>query len=175
MKQIAARMTTRRNSSIRGGLRIAVTLALVLTAAVVVPSAGGGDRQDVSYVGQLVNYNRPNDIRFSVERRGGENVRALFEARDIPLVCENDTGPDIDFPPRSFRFLGPRVFQGQHYERQPNGDFSYYEVKGRLRSGGRATGYLYYLDEPYDPRGTEERVECSTGGQLYIQWSAQRR
>ena len=41
MKQIAEPRTMRRSSSIGGGLRIAVTLVLVLTSVVVVPPASG--------------------------------------------------------------------------------------------------------------------------------------
>ncbi len=163
--------TSRRSWSISADLRIAVTLALVFTAVVGVPTAGGGDREPISYAGQLIGYPDRNDIRFDVERRAGKNLRASFEARNVQLVCEDDTFPFVDFPRLSFRFLGPRVFQGQYYERQPNGDYTYYEVKGRLLSRGRAAGYLYYRDEPFDPRGTEERNECSTDQN----WRAQRR
>lgn len=160
--------------SIRGAALIAVALVLVLALLLIGAPAGAGDRGEISYAGKLLGYPRPDDIRFDVERQADKNLRVSFEARNVQLVCEDDTFPYVDFPRLSFRFLGPRVFQGQRYERQPNGDWTYYEVKGRLRSNGRALGYLYYIEEPYDPPGTENRAECSTGGQLIAPWRAER-
>lgn len=174
MKNFPALAEMHSHLSVRRAAPIAAMLALLLAMLLIGPAAGGGPREQISYVGKLDGYKRFKDIRFTIERQGDRNLSASFKARDVPLVCDN-TFPDMDFPRVRFPFLGRRVFQGQHYERQPNGDFTYYEVKGRLLSGGRAAGYLYYLDRPFDPPGTEDRLACSTGGGLYIYWQARRR
>lgn len=143
----------------------------LLIAAFIPLTASAGSDRSRAYVG--IGYGQ-EIVRFEVRRQGRTNTSARFKAENAGLVCEDSTFPRIDFPPIKLPFLSPTVFQGQRYERKRNGDWSYYEVKGRLVGPRRAIGYLYYIEDPFDPPGTENRPECSTGGQLYHTWKARR-
>lgn len=156
------------------GLAVVLILALGCMGSSLAVAGTEQGTATSDYAGVLSGASRDKTIHFTVERRGGKNVRALFRATEVPLVCEDGTFPRIRQPVMKIRFLSRTVFQGQRYERDVDGDWSYYEVKGRLKGDGRAVGYLYYIEDPFDPPGTENEPECSTGGQLYAGWKAER-
>lgn len=149
---------------------------LVALAPVLPLTADAEGNRTESYTGVQIGSGEEN-VRFRVRQDSkGVNLTARFEATDVSLVCKGDhfTFPEIDVPAIKLPFLSPTVFQGQRYKRRRNEDWSYYEVKGRLLGSRRAIGYLYYIEDPFDPPGTEDEAECSTGGQLYQRWKAKR-
>jgi hypothetical protein len=131
-----------------------------------------------TYAGRLVGY--PADqIDIRVVGRPGRPATARFTANDVELVCETGQAstsfPRIDLPSIRVSFRNRDTFQGQRYRRSESGDWAYYEVKGRLGTQDRgAHGYLYFLQDPFDPPPQPNRADCSTGGQLYLTWTARR-
>lgn len=150
---------------------VAATSGL-LVALIPVAADANPDRSR-EYLGAVVG-DREKNVRFEIPRQGRKNAKVRFTAERVELVCEDNSFPEVDFPAIRLPLVNRTTFQGQRYRRRPNGDWSYYEVKGRLLGSRRAIGYLYYIDEPFDPPGSENRPECSTGGQLYLPWKAKR-
>jgi hypothetical protein len=150
-----------------------VAAASVLLVALI--PIGANAKPDLSrgYVGTLVGYGERN-VRFEVPHWSGTNAKVRFKAEGVELVCDDNSSREVDFSAIRLPLVSRTVFQGQRYRRRPNGDWSYYEVKGRLLGPRRAIGYLYYVEDPFDPPGSENRPECSTGGQLYLTWKARR-
>jgi hypothetical protein len=153
--------------------RLVLMLLVVLVLGVALEATASADGRAIHYRGSLLGY-RGSSIDLKVTRSDGHNVRARFQAEGVELVCDDGSFPATDMLPRRFDFVASDVFEGQRYASSASGDWSYYEVKGRLLGARRASGYLYFIDDPYDPPGTENRPECSTGGQLYLYWTAKR-
>lgn len=161
----------RRRRAVMFGL-VGSTLAVVC----VLPFTGRAKTAAFEYTGVQIGSGKEN-VEFRVTRSArGANLRVRFDASDVSLVCKGDQFrfPEVDVPAISLPFRDTSVFQGQRYKREGNGDWTYYEVKGRLLGHRRAIGYLYYIEDPFDPPRAEDRSECSTGGQLYQGWKARR-
>lgn len=155
------------------GVTKAVIAALLASAAVVPLAATATTTDTRGFRGHFVGEDDRTAVAFEIRRRGGKNLTAQFRVRGLSLVC-NGTFPNRNFGPDRFKFIGPRMFQGQRYERLGEGNWSYYEVQGRLLGRGRATGYVYYVQDSYgDPESAPP--DCNTGGQLYDRWLARRR
>jgi len=145
-------------------------VGLVLVPAVATPATEDKTR---AYLGSL-DANRHKGVEFRVSGSRTENLTARFRVERVDLVCEDGTFPEVDLGPITAEFIDSRAFQEQRYRREANRDWSYFEVKGRLIGQGRARGYIYYVEDPYDPPGTPNRPECNTGGGLYYSWTAER-
>jgi hypothetical protein len=124
------------------------------------------------YGGHLVGSPDVRSISLNVTTVRQNNTRAKFTVKGLPLLCEGGSREQT-FGPTHFKFVGAAVFHGQRYVRLGDGNWSYYEVKGRMLRGGRAKGYVYYLMDSYGP-AEEARPDCNTGGQLYYPWRAKR-
>jgi len=122
------------------------------------------------YSGHLIGDPNFRSISLEVRERGGANVQARFSVEDLELICDGGFRHRT-FGPDRFEFVATTVFHSQRYKRLRDGNWSYYEVKGRLLPNGHAKGYVYYLQDSY---GAAEAAgpECSTGGQLYFHWRA---
>lgn len=100
-------------------------------------------------------------------------AQLIFRATKVPLVCDDGTHPRHTFAPISARLLGNDTFDHDDYAIEGrSGDQFFYRVKGRLRPGGRATGYVIAFAEPYDPPSGSNLPECTTFGKA--RWKALR-
>lgn len=152
---------------------ITVTVALVAVAVVATQVAvGAGGVHKAAYHGHVLGYAKSSSIRLETpaDRNGGGNA-ATFSVQGLTVICQ-DGIETRDLGPYRFKFVTDRLFQGQKYRSSNDGQWSYFEVKGEIRRGGRANGYLYYVEDSHgDPASGSD---CNTGGQLYDHWSARK-
>lgn len=159
----------------RSGSRWRLSLGVLCAGVVAVLPLTADARPAVAhheYNGYLVGDPQVRSISLEVRRRGETNVRALFKVEDLELICDGGLRRRT-FGPDRLNFMSSTVFQVHRYERLGDGNWSYYEVKGRLLGDGRAKGYVYYLQDSYGAADTAS-PECNTGGQLYLRWRAGR-
>lgn len=143
-------------------------LGLLILAGITVSPAMGAPAESAAYRGQLSGY-RDALVKFRVETTK-DGRTAVFRARNVELACDDGTFPTRSFPRVRVSFLNQRVFQAQRYRGSPEAHWSYYEFKGRLLSGGRASGYLYYWENHFD----DAHPDCGLGSQLYSFWRARK-
>jgi hypothetical protein len=108
-------------------------------------------------------------VAFRLATSDGERI-AVFKAREVELFCEDLTQQRINLAPIKVPFRGGR-FETENYSLEPNGEESFYEIKGRLRGGGRATGSLQYVSDPVNPPGSAAPPDCTS---QTVDWKAHR-
>jgi len=112
--------------------------------------------------------------RFLLEVRDHDRKpTGMFKAKRFEAFCNGVGDKRLTLPALEVEFQNATHFIGTHYERLPNGDETYYEVKGELLDRGRVEGELAYLSAPLDPPGAPDRTECSSRPSVE-QWTAQR-
>ena len=147
-------------------------LAAPLCLFAILPLSSAARPSSMSEYRGHITATRNQAVSLSVREGNGRNTRAVFSVDRVELICDS-AFRRRSFGPTRLRFVTPGVFEGQRYRRLGDGNWSYYEVKGRLLRDGRAKGYIYYLQDSYGPTETSGPT-CTSGGQLYLTWRARR-
>jgi len=147
-----------------------IALIALLVALATSPLSSAGVTRGQTYTGQFV-ADPEATVDFEVIRRGGVPVKVRFNARGIPLRCEDEPAPRLyDRLGVTAKFVGPRAFE-ERIIPFPNGGFrELFKLQGRLLSDGRAQGFVFYWRDTGDETATDS--ECSTEGLL--RWTADR-
>jgi hypothetical protein len=103
----------------------------------------------------------------------GKRRFAAFEYSDVQIFYEDGTAGRHSASQSRFGFKNADTFHDEFSEASVNSS-GFYEVKGHLRSGGRARGYLVVVADFYNPPppGFEPQPDWSTHGRVH--WKATR-
>jgi hypothetical protein len=113
-------------------------------------------------------------VSFDVRKgKQGKPDYAAFEYANVLIFFEDGTTGRNSVPAFRFGFQTARIFHREFTDASVAGS-SFYEVKGRLLSGGRARGYFVDVANFYSPPppGFEPRPDWSTHGRVH--WKAKR-
>lgn len=156
------------------GHGFAVAVAAVVLVCAVAPNFAVS-AQSGSYQGTVVG-DASATVSFQVETgKSGKRKRAVFQAAKVQVFCDDGLAQRETFLPIHLRFRNGKVFRGEDYFIEPGTIYqTYYEVSGRLLSGGRARGTIVFISNVFDPPGTAPapNPDCSTGQE--VAWTAQR-
>jgi hypothetical protein len=110
------------------------------------------------YVGPVNSTN--GKVEFRINREHGRVTSVRFAVDNIRLACEDGRIETPDFNIRKAPFLNNHVFD-VFFGREG----SYYRIHGELLGEGRASGFIAFYDEVFDPPGDNtDETECSTDG-----------
>lgn len=144
--------------------------AVVLCLALLPGVAESGPLDHPDYRGKLRSDNRAKVV-IELKRNG---TRAIFQARDVRLVCD-DRRTRHTFAPVRARVQRDGSFEYDAYRVGPGSaepDQSFYWVTGSLVTGRNARGFILATFDPWDPPGQDNLPECTTLGKL--RWKARR-
>lgn len=149
----------------------AVVLALAFTSAPGLVAAAPSKSYSGSVVGDPA-----ATVSFQVETgKSGKPKRASFGAANVEMFCDDGSVQRATPLPITLRFRSRRIFRGESYSIEPGTSYeTYYEVSGRLLSGGRTKGTIVFISDVFDPAGTAPapNPDCSTGQE--VAWTGQR-
>lgn len=158
----------------RGRLRHAVRLdwqRVLIIAIVVGLSSAGAEAATLGKPGYRGEGQGGSTVAFRVIAKHGKNSAAVFKAENVELFCEDLTQTRVTLDPVKVPFKRHGRFHVEIYSLEQNGDESFYEVDGRLRSRERATGSLHYVSDPVNPPGSGAPSDCDS---LNVIWKAKR-
>jgi hypothetical protein len=147
-----------------------IVVIALLVALATGPLSSAEITRGPAYSGQFV-ADSEAPLDFKVLSRRGEPVKVRFNGRGIPIRCEDE--PVLRRYDRlgvTAKFLSPRTFEGRIVAIPNEGFRELFKLQGRLRSGGRAQGFVFYWRDTGDEPETDD--ECSTEGLL--RWTADR-
>lgn len=158
------------NRHARLGIGIAalgVSVAGMCFGLVMNAVAGTKESTSHTYEGEV---SRGEPLSLRVTKVDGRNSSAKISVR-LTLLCEDGTNRGVRIPPLRARFVSETGFTGQRYTESPSGDWTFFEVRGRVRDRvDEARGILYYIEEPFDPPPADE-PDCAVSGSE-AEWEA---
>jgi hypothetical protein len=120
-----------------------------------VGTAGASSKQLV-YSGTKYG-DRQTKVQLRVAHNGSGS--GSFTATNVLLYCDDETQRRVDFPPLKVHLRADQHFVGHVYQRQANGDQSFFRVSGQIdgrQAAGRLFGLLDADPGPYEP----DRPDC---------------
>lgn len=109
-----------------------------------------------------------SEVRVKVRQRHGKPRSVRVEVRKLELFCEDGTTKRVKLGPRKAKVEPRGAFSNQFFFSGMFGDL-YDGLGGELRSKRIVTGYVYVVDDVYDP-AVAGRPDCSTRG--FANWRA---
>ena len=147
-----------------------IALMALLVALATGPLSSADITRGPTFAGQFIT-DAEAAVDFKVISRGGEPVKVRFNARGIPIRCEDEPAlRRYDRLGVTAKFLSPRTFEGRIVAIPNEGFRELFKLQGRLLSDGRAQGFVFYFRDTGDEPETDD--ECSTEGLL--RWTADR-
>jgi hypothetical protein len=156
------------------GWRLTAATAVIATGLAGSPSASAGTPHTDIYRGSIIG--EPSaavEFHVAVSAKG-KRQGAIFETAGTKLTCDDGSTGLAGFLPTPFPFRSARRFRGEAYSLEPGTAYeTYLEVSGRLITGGRARGTLFFVSDVFDPSGSSgPNPDCGTPGE--VAWTAER-